>query len=81
MDVGSDESSNCGFFEDAEHDAVLDADGPDAAEEASNDDTAEGEPVEEAPMKLPKNPSNPTPEEQESIIRLTCRIGHGARFV
>ena len=65
MDIGSDESSDGDFFEDAEDDLVPDADGPDAAEEASDDDAAEGEPVEEAPMKLPRNPSDPTPEERE----------------
>ena len=50
---------------DAEAEMVLDADGPDAAEGAFDDDAAENEPVEEAPMKLPKNPSDPTPEERE----------------
>ena len=65
MDVENDESSNSDLFGDAENDMVLDADGPDAAEEAFNDGTADGEPVEEAPMRLPRNPSDPTPEERE----------------
>ena len=65
MDVGSDKGSDSDFFEDVRDDVVLDADGPDAAEEASNDSTAESDPAEEAPMKLPKSPSDPTPEERE----------------
>ena len=64
MDIGSD-SSDDDFFGDAEAEMVLDADGPDVAEGAFDDDAAEDEPVEEAPMKLPKNPSDPTPEERE----------------
>ena len=78
MYIGSDDSSNGDFFADAEDDVVLDADGPDVAEEACNDDTAEGEPVEEAPTKLPKNPSDPRLENEKSITRFTCRIVHGA---
>ena len=65
MDVESDESSNGDFLGDAENDMVLEADGPGAAEEAFNDGTAIGEHVEEAPMRLPRNPSDPTPEERE----------------
>ena len=65
MGVGSDKGSDSDFFKDVRDDVVLDADGPDAAEEASNDGTAEGDPAEEAPMKLPKKPSDPTPEKRE----------------
>ena len=63
IDIGSDSDDD--FFGDAEAETVLDADGPDAAEGAFDDDAAEDEPVEEAPMKLPKNPSDPSPEERE----------------
>ena len=65
MDVESDESSNGDLLGDAENDMLLEADGPGAAEEAFNDGTAIGEHVEEAPMRLPRNPSDPTPEERE----------------
>ena len=74
-DKGSDSDS---IFEDVKEDVVLDAqaedasadelhedwlvDGPDAVDEAFDDDAADGNPVEEAPMKLPRNPSDPTPE-------------------
>ena len=79
MDVESDESSNGDLFRDAENDMVLDADGPDAAEEAFNDGTADGEPVEEAPMRLPRNPSDPRLKREKSITKLTCRTALGAR--
>ena len=79
MDVGSDKGSNSELFEDSEDDVVPDADGPDAAEEASKDGTAEGKPVEEAPMKLPKNPPKPRLKNEKSTTILTCRIVHDAR--
>ena len=79
MDVESDESSNSDLFGDAENDMVLDADGPDAAEEFFNDDTADGEPVGEAPMRLPRTPPTPRLMSEKSTTRLTCRTALGAR--